>query len=154
MPRARASVSGLRTDNGENEGAWVDASFKTWWCTAHDDMIRCNTQANDMATTTNNWTTPGTSVSGPYNTPPLREDLVPRSRMAPEGKRKRKRRVKTKFLLWQTSETTNLEKVKPFREKNTTEMNEVENSPLEKRDKEEQLRAALRLKERNWIRTW
>ena len=29
-----------------------------------------------------------------------------------------------------------LEKVKPFREKNTTEMNKVENTPLEKRDKE------------------
>ena len=40
----------------------------------------------------------------------------------------------------------NLEKVKPFREKNTTEMNEVENTPLDKRNKEEQLRAALRLK--------
>ena len=63
-------------------------------------MIRCNTQANDMtrcdtlakdkATTVNNWRTPDTTVSGLYNTPPLREDLVPRSRMAPEGKRKRK----------------------------------------------------------------
>ena len=40
----------------------------------------------------------------------------------------------------------NLEKVKPFREKNTTEMNEVENTPLEKRGKEEQFQAALRLK--------
>ena len=43
-------------------------------------------QANDMARTTNNWKTPGATVSGRYNTPPLREDLVPRSRMAPEGK--------------------------------------------------------------------
>ena len=32
-------------------------------------MTRCNTQANDMATTTNNWRTPGTSVSGRYTTP-------------------------------------------------------------------------------------
>ena len=40
----------------------------------------------------------------------------------------------------------NLAKVKPFQEKNTMEMNEVENTPLEKRDKEEQLWAALRLK--------
>ena len=38
-------------------------------------------------------------VLGHHNTPPLREDLVPRSRMAPEGKRKRKRRGKTKLLL-------------------------------------------------------
>ena len=40
----------------------------------------------------------------------------------------------------------NLEEVKPFREKNTTEMNEVENTPFEKRNKEEQLRVELRLK--------
>ena len=57
------------------------------------------TQANDKATTVNNWKTPGATVSGRYNTPPLQEDLVPRSRMAPEGKRKRKRRGKTKLLL-------------------------------------------------------
>ena len=30
----------------------------------------------------------------------------------------------------------NLEKVKPSREKNTIDMNEVENTPLEKRNKE------------------
>ena len=40
----------------------------------------------------------------------------------------------------------NLAKVKPFREKNTTNMIEVENTPLEKREKEVQLRAALRLR--------
>ena len=62
-------------------------------------MIKCNTQANDKATIANNWTTPGAMVSGRYNTPPLREGLVPRSRMAPEGKGKRKRRGKTKLLL-------------------------------------------------------
>ena len=54
-------------------------------------MTRCDTQANDMATTVNNWTTAGTSVSGRHNTPPLREDLVLRSRMAPEGKNGRER---------------------------------------------------------------
>ena len=43
-------------------------------------------QANDMATMVNNWKTPGASDSGRYNTPPLQEDLVPRSRMAPEEK--------------------------------------------------------------------
>ena len=36
--------------------------------------------------------------------------------------------------------------VKPFREKDTTEMNEVDNSPLEKGNKEEQIRTSLRLK--------
>ena len=40
----------------------------------------------------------------------------------------------------------NLEKVKPFREKNTTEINEVESTPLAKRNKEEPLWAALRLR--------
>ena len=39
----------------------------------------------------------------------------------------------------------NLEKVKPFLEKNTTEMNEVENTPLGKGNKEEQIRTTLRL---------
>ena len=62
-------------------------------------MSRGNTQANDMATTANYRKTPGTTVSGRYNTPPLREDLVPRSRMAPERKQKRQRRGKTKLLL-------------------------------------------------------
>ena len=45
-----------------------------------------------------------------------------------------------------TSATKELEKVKPTREKNTTEISEVENTPLEKMNKEEQLRAELRLK--------
>ena len=40
----------------------------------------------------------------------------------------------------------NLEKVKSFLENNTTEVNELENTPLEKRNKEEQIQAALRLK--------
>src|SRR3954465_6931299 len=53
-------------------------------------MARCDTQANDMATPAKDGRTTGTSVSGRYNTPPLREDLVPRSRTAPERKRKKK----------------------------------------------------------------
>ena len=40
----------------------------------------------------------------------------------------------------------NLEKVKPFRVKKTTEINEVESTPLVQRNKEEQLWAALRLR--------
>ena len=77
-------------------------------------MMKCNTQTNDMATTANNWKTLGATVLGRYNTPPLREDLVLRSRMAPEGKRKRKRRGKTKLLLRQTSEAMNLERLNNF----------------------------------------
>ena len=57
-------------------------------------MIKCNTQANDMATIANNWKTPGATVSGRHNTPPLREDLIPRSRMAPEGNGRGREEVK------------------------------------------------------------
>ena len=41
--------------------------LKTCRCNADDDMARCNTQANDMATPANNWKTPGTMVSGRYS---------------------------------------------------------------------------------------
>ena len=33
---------------------------------ANDDMAKCNTQANDMAKTANNWRTPGASDPGRY----------------------------------------------------------------------------------------
>ena len=94
-------------------------------------MMKCNTQAKDMATAANNWKTPGTSVTGRYNTPPLREDLVPRSRMALEGRREREE-VKLSCFFDKRVGPKNLATVKPFREKNTMEMNEVENTPLEK----------------------
>ena len=81
---------------------------------ADDDMIKCNTQTNDMATTAKNWRTPGASNSGRHNPPPLQEDLVPRSRMAPE--RNGRGRSKTKLLLGQTSETTNLERLNRLKE--------------------------------------
>ena len=42
-----------------------------------------DTQTNDKETTANNWKTPGATVLGRHNTPPLQEDLVPRSKMAP-----------------------------------------------------------------------
>ena len=91
--------------------------LKTWWCNAHDDMMKCNTQANDKTTTTNNWTTPGTSVSGRYNTPPLREDLIPRSRMAPEGKGRGREEVKLSCFFDKRVIPKNLEKVKPLKER-------------------------------------
>ena len=56
----------------------MDASFEKHADEMHD-MAKCNTQANDMATTANNWQTPGVSNPGRYNTPPLTRDLVPRS---------------------------------------------------------------------------
>ena len=42
-------------------------------------MAKGNTQAHDMATTANNWQTPGASNPGRYNSPPLTRVLVPRS---------------------------------------------------------------------------
>ena len=74
----------------------------------HDDMMqckRCNKQNKSHDKTQNSWKSSGASVSGRHNTPPLQEDLVPRYRMAPERKRKRKRRGKTKLLLRPMSET-------------------------------------------------
>ena len=61
-------------------------------------MMQCkNKRASTKEThgeTRNSWKASEAPVLGRHNTPPLREDLVPRSRMAPEGKRKRKRRGK------------------------------------------------------------
>ena len=45
--------------------------------------------------------------------------------MAPEGKQKRKRRGKLSCFLDKRVKPKNLEKVKPFREKNTTEMTKL-----------------------------
>ena len=44
------------------------------------------------------------------------------------------------------SETKESWEVEQIERKNATRMNEVESTPLEKRNKEEQIRAALRLK--------
>ena len=68
-----------------------DAMHMMTWYAMH------NTQAHDKATTANNWRTPGTTVSGRHNTPPLREDLVPRSIMAPEGKGRGRGREEVKL---------------------------------------------------------
>ena len=82
------------------------------------------------------WKATEAPVLGRYNTPPLREDLVPRSGMAPEGKVKRKRRGKPSCFFDKRVKPKNLEKVTQIQEKNTTKVNKVKNTPLEKRDKE------------------
>ena len=56
--------------------------------------------------------------------------------MAPEGKGRGREEVKLSCSFDKRVKPKNLDKVKPYREKNTTEMNEVENTPLEKRNKE------------------
>ena len=61
-------------------------------------------------------------------------------------KRKRKRRGKTKLLLWKTSETKEPWDVEQIERKNATETNEVESTPLRKRNKKEPIRVALQLK--------
>ena len=72
---------------------------KKTWCNAHDAKMKCSGPNKTHDETRKPWKATEAPVLGRYNTPPLREDLVPRSRMAPEGKRKRKRNGKTKLLL-------------------------------------------------------
>ena len=60
--------------------------------------------------------------------------------------RRDKEEVKRSCSFDKRVEPKNLEKVKPYREKNTTEINEVESTPVGKRNKELQIRTALRLK--------
>ena len=122
--------------------------FMRW---RHDDMMQCkkNKRAGTNEThgeTRNIWKSSRASVSGHYNTPALREDLVSRSRMAPKGKRKRKRRGKTKLLLWQRSETKEPSNVEHIERKNATEINEVESIQLRERNKKEPIWVALWLK--------
>ena len=66
--------------------------------------------------------------------------------MALEGNGREREEVKLSCFFDKRVKPKNLEKVKPFREKNTTEINEVESTLLAKSNKEEQLWAALRLK--------
>ena len=54
----------------------------------------------------------GKLYPGRYNTPPLREDLVPRSRMAPEGKGRGREEVKLSCFFDQRVKPKNLERLK------------------------------------------
>ena len=76
-----------------------------------------DTQTNDKATTAKNWKTPGTSVSGRYNTPPLQEDLVPGSRMAPEGNGRGREGVKLSCFFDKRVKPKNLERLNKFKER-------------------------------------
>ena len=119
-----------------------------WWHDAMHMMQRWmqwtkqNTQRN-QETLEGIWSS-GLGASQHYTTTRgSRPDIQNGIRGKTEEKREK---VKLSCFFAKRVKPKNLEKVKPFREKNTTEMNEVENTPLEKRNKEEQLRAALRLK--------
>ena len=134
MPRARASVVGLRTDNGRN---WGNPDGCKFW--KHDDAMHMMTWQDAIR---NQMTRQQHRITGRH--------LVQWSRGVTtlhhyerfssrdvewhrRGKRKEKRRGKTKLLLWQTSETKEPWEVEQIREKNTTEINEVESTPLAKR---------------------
>ena len=80
-------------------------------------MARCNTQANDKATITNNWKTSGATVSGRHNTPPLQEDLVPRSRMAPERNRRGGEEVKLSCFFDKQVKPKNLARLNKLKER-------------------------------------
>ena len=58
--------SGSERTTERTGGTRTDASFEKH---ADDDMAKCNTQANDMATTANNWKTPDASDPGRYSNP-------------------------------------------------------------------------------------
>ena len=84
---------------------------KIWQPTQH---VHGNKQLKRTTITENKWKASEASVSGHQNTPPLREDLIPRSRMAPG--RNLRVRGKTKLLLGQMSDTTNLERLNKLKE--------------------------------------
>ena len=60
----------------------------------------------------NSWKSSGASVSGRYNTPPLQEDLVPRSRMAPEGSERGREEVKLSSFYDKSVKPKNHERLK------------------------------------------
>ena len=79
-------------------------------------MARCSTQTKDMATTAKNWKTPGGTVSGRHNTPPLQEDLVPRSRTAPEENGRGREEVKLSCFFEKRVKPKNLAKLNKLKE--------------------------------------
>ena len=91
--------------------------LKTCRCNADDDMATCKTQENDMSKAANNWKTPGTTVLGLYNTPPLQEDLVPRSRLAPERNGRGREEVKLSCFFDKRVKPKNLARLKKLKER-------------------------------------
>lgn len=105
----------------------------------------CHEPNKHMSKTRKPWKASEAPVLGRHNTPPLWEDLVPRSRMARERNGREKEEVKLSWFFEK--------RVKPrilrgwtIERKNATKKNKVESTPGGKSSKEEQIRAALRLK--------
>ena len=83
-------------------------------------MEKCNTQENDMATTTTNWRTTGASDPGRYNTPPLTRISSRDLRTETEGKRdevkqERKRRSKESRAFEKKRGTTRMTRIESSR---------------------------------------
>ena len=67
--------------------------------------------------TRNSWKSSEASVSGRYNTPPLQEDLVPRSRMAPERNGRGREEVKLSCFFDKRLKPKNLDMLKKLKER-------------------------------------
>ena len=68
VPDCKTDNADCKTDNGENARMHEKNTYAKW--DAHDDMAKYNTQANEKATTANNWRTPGASNPGRYTRRP------------------------------------------------------------------------------------
>ena len=135
MPRARASVVGLRTNNGENRGNPNGCKFyeNIWmrctWCYEMRCITRTKCKTNDkkpnhegksqhIVENGKSWSYEyGKLHPGCYNTPPLREDLVPRSRMAPERNGRGREEVKLSCFFDQRVKPKNLERLNKLKER-------------------------------------
>ena len=153
MPRARASVSGLRTDHGENWGKPDGCKF---W--KHDDAKHMMTWQD---ATCKRMTWQRQRITGRHLAQRSRDvtTLHHYERISSRDlewhrreNRKGRETVKLSCFLQQTSETKEPCEVEQIWEKNTTKVNEVENTPLEKRDKE-YCEKTLRLKGKIYIET-
>ena len=89
-----------------------------WW---HDAMQQANKTHGKAR---NSWMSSGAPGSGRYNTPPLQEDLVPRSRMAPERNRRGREEVKLSCFFDKRVKSKNLERLKSWKK----EHNRVEHN--------------------------
>ena len=89
-----------KVNRDEEEAATINGCkfFENMRCDAHDDMMNATNKIKHTANTKymeGVWA----SVLRSYNTPPLQEDLVPRSRMAPERNGRRGEEVKLNCFL-------------------------------------------------------
>ena len=115
---------GLGTVNEKKGEAWqlrADASFENMTatecrCNANDAIMNATNKRNTWQQR-KTWKPSGASVSGRYNTPPLQEDLVPRSRMAPEKSGRGREEVKLSCFFDKRVKPKNLERLNERKER-------------------------------------